>query len=1529
MSKRGLSAVFWLCLCSATVAVAAESGPQGNPPSRSRKPLEVLFLGDNGHHRPAERFLQIEPVLASRGIHLTYTDKPSDLEPQTLSRYAGLIVYANIERITPQQERALLDYVADGGGFIPIHCASYCFLNSPKYVELVGAQFQRHETGVFRTEIAEPDHPVMRGFAGFESWDETYVHHRHNQNRTVLEYRVEQGRREPWTWVRQHGRGRVFYTAWGHDERTWSHPGFHNLLERGIRWAVGDDPSVVPPYRDRPEMTRLAADLPAFRYREAEIPFYPAGRRWGTVGEPIRKMQLPLPAEASMQHMVTPVGFGVRLFASEPDIGKAIAMNWDERGRLWVCETVDYPNDKQPDWQGHDRIRICEDTDGDGRADKFTVFAEGLSIPTSLAFAYGGVIVHQPPHTLFLRDTDGDDVADERRILFTGWSTQDTHAGPSNLHYGFDNWYYGIVGYAGFQGEVGGERHSFSTGFYRFRVEQDDQGRVVATKMEFLRNTSNNSWGVGFNERGELFGSTANGNPSMHLPVPNRYYERVRGWSSQVLGSIAIDAEFDPITDKVRQVDFHGRFTAGAGHAIYTARTWPSEYWDRTAFVCGPTGHLVATFVLQPNGSSYISRNAWNLLASDDEWTAPIMAEVGPDGNVWVIDWYNYIVQHNPTPAGYRTGKGNAYISELRDKKHGRIYRIVYTGREDNGRFASQGDPSTGSSAVGGRPPYPPEALVGMLKSDNLLWRRHAQRLLVERGQLDVLPALIALVDDPSVDATGLNTGAIHALWTMHGLGALDGRHPDADRCVLRALKHPSSGVRQNALRVLPPIERSVAAVVESGVMTDPDARVRLAAMLALSDLPNSPQAAHAVLSALQQDRNLVDRWIVDAATSAGANNADEFLQLAAELERPGHHGPGGYTAEPHPALLGVVTRVAEHAARSIAAASAEPKRAAAASRRSANAGTAETGDEAGQSGAESRPVEKANTDGRWHKLLAALKRSHPAVAEALITGLERGWPAGRPIPLNADDEQALRVLADRLPADARSRLLRLAQRWGTQALDDYAAKLAAVFLARVQDENTATQARLAAARDLIRFRPDDGDTAAKLLALITPRMSSDLAVGLLEAVAQSEADRVGQVIAESLDSMTPAVRETAIRVLLRRKAWTEALLTAMEQGRLAPSVLRLEQRQALAAHPDRSIGARFRKLMQAGGGLPNPDRQKVLAQLLPVTESPGDAAAGKLVFKEHCSKCHTHSGEGAHIGPDLTGMAVHTKEELLRQIIDPSASVEGNFRAYTVVTSDGRVLTGLLSSENRNAVELFDTEGKKHVVLREDIEELIASNKSIMPEGFEKQLKPQQFADLLAFLTQRGRFLPLPLQKVATTVSTRGMFYNRDNLAETLTFRDWSPKTVAGVPFQLVDPQNGRTPNAILLYGPYGNIPPQMPKSVELPCRSKAKAIHMLSGVSGWGFPLGEKGSVSLIVRLHYADGVVEDHELKNGIHFADYIRRIDVPQSQFAFLLNGRQLRYLKIEPRRSEVIDRIEFIKGPDRTAPIVMAVTVETR
>lgn len=213
----------------------------------SAAPLRVLFLGDNGLHKPADRFKQLQPALAPRGIEVTYTDSLDDLNQEKLAHYDVLLIYANHTRISPDQEKELLSYVESGHGLVPIHCASFCFLNSPKYIELVGGQFKSHGRGVFKETIVNSDHPVMKGLSPIESWDESYVHSKHNTNRIVLAERRDDKGNEPYTWIREVGKGRVFYTAWGHDERTWGNPGFIALIEHGIRWAVTRGEAVSTP----------------------------------------------------------------------------------------------------------------------------------------------------------------------------------------------------------------------------------------------------------------------------------------------------------------------------------------------------------------------------------------------------------------------------------------------------------------------------------------------------------------------------------------------------------------------------------------------------------------------------------------------------------------------------------------------------------------------------------------------------------------------------------------------------------------------------------------------------------------------------------------------------------------------------------------------------------------------------------------------------------------------------------------------------------------------------------------------------------------------------------------------------------------------------------------------------------------------------------------------------------------------------------------------------------------------------------
>ncbi|MEE3031786.1 MAG: c-type cytochrome, partial [Planctomycetota bacterium] len=505
--------------------------------------------------------------------------------------------------------------------------------------------------------------------------------------------------------------------------------------------------------------------------------------------------------------------------------------------------------------------------------------------------------------------------------------------------------------------------------------------------------------------------------------------------------------------------------------------------------------------------------------------------------------------------------------------------------------------------------------------------------------------------------------------------------------------------------------------------------------------------------------------------------------------------------------------------------------------------------------------------------------------------------------------------------------LIRVASQCQSSVLDQYASEIVRSLATVLADGEAEMAVRANAALELVTFQSGNAEVFSMMVRQINPQTPPMLAYELLSSIKLSTASEGGGILIRALSEMTPQVKAKAIDVLLSRPQWTASLLTAVEGQTFDLNELTLEQKRALRSFPDAKLRDRAEALLAMGGGLPDADRERVLQSLMHVTEIQGDVKAGREVFTKVCSACHKHGEIGHAIGPNLTGMAVHPKEELLTHIIDPSRNVEGNFRLYTVQTIDGLVASGMLAGESKTSITIIDSQAKEIDIPREDIEELSASRKSVMPEGFEKQISEKELSNLLEFLTDKGPFLPISLDRYATAISTKGLFSNGDNGADRMIFDDWKPKVFKSIPFVLTDPRGKTTPNIILLHGPFGPLPPKMPKSVSLPCNTTAKAIHFLSGVGGWNHPYDSRQTVSMIVRLHYDDGETEDHELINGVHFADYIRRVDVPESEFAFQLGGQQLRYLKVNVKREQAIEKIELVKGPDTSAPIVMAVTAE--
>jgi putative membrane-bound dehydrogenase-like protein len=549
--------------------------------------------------------------------------------------------------------------------------------------------------------------------------------------------------------------------------------------------------------------------------------------------------QKPLSVKGSMERTQVPADCELKLFASEPDIAKPIAFAWDERGRCWVVETRDYPHGVSAKGEGQDSVKICEDTDGDGKADKFTVFADKLNLPTGIVFARKGIIIAAPPKFIYLEDTDGDDKADKRETIIDCWGIKDTHAQASNLHYGFDNWIYGCVGYSGIEGLVGGKKQQFSMGTYRFKPD--------GSAIEFLHQFTNNSWAHSTNDAGDQFGGTANGAPIFFGGIPaTAYPEGSRGMTAK---KINVVETCHTITPNFRQVDVFGGYTAACGSSFVYSDALPKRFQGK-AMVCEPTMKVVALFDVQPDGAGWKALDSMNLYASSDEWNSPVYAEVGPDGAVWVADFQNFIIQHNPTPSKERggfvakTGVGGAHENDLRDHNRGRIYRIV---------------------------------AKGAAKDTNTLYSR------LQKQQ--------RLASDKS-DTSDLSD--IHALWVKHARGTLDAKTHQA------ALISKDAKLRRNAIRALGSDKAAQDLFFGSGVFSDPDLHTRLAAFVKLADFPTTPEIQTLVKKLAADPVVKADEWLTEAAKMLGkkhkALNYKEgpnllpnpgFEELAADKKTP------------------------------------------------------------------------------------------------------------------------------------------------------------------------------------------------------------------------------------------------------------------------------------------------------------------------------------------------------------------------------------------------------------------------------------------------------------------------------------------------------------------------------------------------------------------------------------------------------------------------------------------------------------------
>ena len=429
------------------------------------------------------------------------------------------------------------------------------------------------------------------------------------------------------------------------------------------------------------------------------------------------------PADA-IRAMVVPPGFRVEVVAAEPDIVNPVAMTFDERGRIWMTESLEYPR-RRPG-RGRDRVKVLEDTDGDGKADRFTVFADGLNIPSGIAVGHGGVWVANSPDILFLQDRDGDGKADFREVVATGFGRSDTHELPNSLTWGPDGWLYGWNGVFNPSkvASKNGKTYEFTCAIFRIHPRT----RVFEVWCE----GTSNPWGIAIDPEGSFFSSACVIDHLWHL-VETGYYIRQGG-------------PYPPYTWPIESIVDHSHQKAAyCGIHYFDSPAYPAEYRGRL-YMGNIHGNCINVDVLERRGSTYNAEPAPDFLTANDSWFMPVSQKTGPDGCLYLLDWYDQYHCYqdaNRDPGGI-------------DRLKGRLYRVRFmeTPRRFGFDLARSSD----------------DELIEFLRDPNVYVRDIAQRLLTERGSPAVRKKLEALV----LDDKAARTARMHGLWVLIGSGSLD-----------------------------------------------------------------------------------------------------------------------------------------------------------------------------------------------------------------------------------------------------------------------------------------------------------------------------------------------------------------------------------------------------------------------------------------------------------------------------------------------------------------------------------------------------------------------------------------------------------------------------------------------------------------------------------------------------------------------------------------------------------------------------------
>ncbi len=667
-------------------------------------------------------------------------------------------------------------------------------------------------------------------------------------------------------------------------------------------------------------LEKSGACLTSSRYTPTDVNWgttYQNQIRPPTALYPVGTLPYPKPPDSSINCITVPTGLKAQLLASErtPGLNSTLPLayimefTFDERGRVWAIEPRDYPYthgaDGMPDLTspgittsngipadrlaGRGRILILTDVDGDGSLDNYKVFYTGLTMPTSVELVKGGVIAIVPPSIYFIPanpsnpDTAGGTPIKVVDNMGSANQSYDAHGQTNSLTWGIDNFVYGNVGYNGCGTPLvtgGNSASGCSTGsIWRFK------SNLIGSDTNLVQvygpgNSGTNSHGIGQTEDGQWFSSKAT--------VTNHSHHVVR-LGSNVTNILTTNYSagdsvhnFYPSTrdfyawegSTSRFFRFNGVDTAWAtnesavsGHDFYTATLLPSIY-RKYSFVCEGMTHLCNQNYMTLNGSTWRANRIYgnaavsNIFSGSDGWVAPLKVRTGPDGALWVLDWYNYLFLHNPaTPATMA-----AWRNALREKSRVRIYRIV---------------PADGSTQpVLNLSNASISDLVNALGHPNMLWRTTAQRLLLNRSyagteRADLLTQLHGILNtDNSADAEfGTSPKVLHAMWVVAGMKQYTFNADPVrwDSTFKKLLLHPAWTVRRNALLAMPPTVASADAIVAQCAVNDVHAHVRIQALAALiaNPAPSSPAQMVATYHNL-------DSYSTAAYTSAGSSKVTE-----------------------------------------------------------------------------------------------------------------------------------------------------------------------------------------------------------------------------------------------------------------------------------------------------------------------------------------------------------------------------------------------------------------------------------------------------------------------------------------------------------------------------------------------------------------------------------------------------------------------------------------------------------------------------